>query len=96
MNHSNITPNDNIRINIIWLRKQHNLSQQQLANLLEVNRSLLGAWEEGRAVPRYEQLLAVADYFKVLVDTLLRTDMKKGYVVDKIYEVKPRLTIEIK
>lgn len=90
-----MTPNALIRTNITWLRKQHNLSQQQLANLLEINRSLLGAWEEGRSVPNYEDLIKVAEYFKVLVDTLLRVDMKKGYVVDKTYEVKPKLTIDL-
>jgi len=90
-----MNPNQLIRVNIIWLRKQHNLTQHQLANFLGIKQSLLGAWEEGRSVPQYADLLNIADYFKVLADTLLRTDMKKGYVVDKTYAIKPRLTIEI-
>lgn len=90
---TNMTPNQNIKANITWLRKQHNLSQQQLADLLEIKRSLLGSWEEGRSVPQYAELITVSDYFNIAVDELLRFELKKCYTRQVM--LLPKLIIEI-
>jgi len=89
-----MTANQNIRVNIIWLRKQHNLSQQQLADLIQIKRSLLAAWEEGRSVPQYDDLIAISDYFNIAVDEILRFELKKCY--SRQVMLLPKLTIEIK
>lgn len=54
-------------------RKQLGLTQQQLAYKLEIKRSLIGAYEEGRATPRVEVLLKIGKLFKVSVEELMNS-----------------------
>lgn len=56
--------------NIKWLRKKLGLSQMVLADKLNIKRSLLGAYEEGRAAVRPEILQAMADIFGVSTNDL--------------------------
>lgn len=61
--------------NIKHLRKLHKLTQEQLAERIGIKRSLLGAYEEGRADPRLTNLLNIAKEFNVLVDKLIGDDL---------------------
>ncbi|WP_053405322.1 LexA family transcriptional regulator [Persicobacter sp. CCB-QB2] len=65
-----------ISANIKWLRKFHHLTQGQLADALEVKRSLIGAYEEGRADPRIQNLLKITNYFGISVDQLVKEDFE--------------------
>lgn len=62
--------NENIRI----LRKRLSLTQDQFAQQLGVKRSLVGAYEEGRAEPRLELLQKMAEVFSISVDQLIGKD----------------------
>jgi transcriptional regulator with XRE-family HTH domain len=62
-----ITVNQNIR----FLRKRMGLTQEKFATLLGVKRSLIGAYEEGRAVPPAENLAKLAQVFDISLDQLL-------------------------
>ena len=62
--------NENIRI----LRKRLALTQDQFAQQLGVKRSLVGAYEEGRAEPRLELLQKMAEVFSISVDQLIGND----------------------
>ena len=53
------------------LRKKHGWTQQQLAERVGLKRSLIGAYEEGRAEPKIDSLLAFSRLFKVSIDALL-------------------------
>ena len=46
----------NISNNLKFLRKKKGLTQQNFADLMEIKRSLVGAYEEDRAEPKYELL----------------------------------------
>ncbi|TAE56368.1 MAG: XRE family transcriptional regulator, partial [Bacteroidetes bacterium] len=74
-----MTPKDNIHIgkNIKHLRKLRGLTQQDLADILAIRRSNIGAYEEGRATPRYETLQSMAKHFEISVDRLLSEDLTK-------------------
>ncbi len=61
--------------NLKYLRKQRGWTQEEFANRLNIKRSLLGAYEEERAEPRFEVLEAVCDLFKMTMDDLLRKDL---------------------
>ncbi|MBM3413437.1 MAG: LexA family transcriptional regulator [Bacteroidetes bacterium] len=61
--------------NLKYLRKQRGWTQEEFANRLNIKRSLLGAYEEERAEPRYEVLEGVCDLFKLTMDDLLRKDL---------------------
>ncbi len=61
-----------------YLRTQYGLSQWELAKELKLNRSSIGSYEEGRAFPRLETLIAIADYFELTVDQLIRKEKRKS------------------
>ena len=61
--------------NLKYLRKQRGWTQEEFATKINIKRSLLGAYEEERAEPRYEVLEAVCDLFKLTMDELLRKDL---------------------
>lgn len=65
--------NENIR----FVRKQLNLTQDQFAQRLEIKRSLVGAYEEGRAEPRLELLQKMAAMAKLSVDLLIGRDISQ-------------------
>ncbi|MCC6600333.1 MAG: LexA family transcriptional regulator [Crocinitomicaceae bacterium] len=60
--------------NLRLLRRSHGVTQAQLAEALQLNRPALGAYEEGRAEPKIEVLKAIAAYFLVTIDELLKED----------------------
>ncbi len=57
--------------NIKFFRKQLGLTQEQLAQKIGIKRSLLGAYEEGRAEPGLETLTVLARLFGATVDLLI-------------------------
>ncbi|HET6244531.1 MAG: LexA family transcriptional regulator [Bacteroidetes bacterium] len=63
--------------NIKVLRELKKLTQDQLAESLEINRSRIGAYEESRSEPPYELLIRIADYFQISTDCLLKSDLSK-------------------
>lgn len=63
--------------NLKYLRKLRGLTQDEFASKLNIKRSLLGAYEEGRAEPRLEVLETVCDIFKLTLDEILRKDLSE-------------------
>lgn len=56
-------------------RKINNWSQEELADKLDVSRQTISKWENGKASPELEKLMALADLFKVSVDALVKEDI---------------------
>ena len=56
------------------LRKQKELTQEELAEKLYVSRTAISKWESGRGYPNIESLKSIAKFFSVTVDELLSTD----------------------
>ena len=56
------------------LRKQKELTQEELAEKLYVSRTAISKWESGRGYPNIESLKAIAKFFSVTVDELLSSD----------------------
>ena len=54
------------------LRIENNLSQEQLAQLLDVSRQSISKWENGKGYPEMNRLLFMSNYFKVSLDYLVR------------------------
>ena len=57
--------------NLKKLRKRANLSQQELAQLLNVNQYNISFWEIGRSEPNIEQLIKLSEILNVPTDYLL-------------------------
>ena len=53
------------------LRKQKGLSQEELANRLNVSRQTISKWEVGDSTPDIEKLIAISDMFEVSLDELV-------------------------
>ena len=50
------------------LRKQRNITQEELAAQLFVSRTAVSKWESGRGYPSIESLKALARFYSVSVD----------------------------
>lgn len=61
--------------NLKILRKKLGYTQAQLAEKLGVKRSLIGAYEEGRAEPKLSTLVNIARLFEVSLDQLITQDL---------------------
>ena len=61
----------NIGKNILELRKERNVKQEDLAAELGVTAAAVSKWENGYTLPDLYMLCAIADYFQVTADALL-------------------------
>lgn len=61
--------------NLKFLRKQKKFTQVQFADAFKVKKSLIGAYEEGRAEPKLQFLNRVAKAFDIKLDDLVNTDL---------------------
>ena len=53
------------------LREEAHLTQEQLAKLLEVDRSTVAKWETGQSLPRLPVLKKIAELFGTTIDRLI-------------------------
>ena len=58
------------------LRKKSGLSQEQLAEQINVSRQAISKWESGSAFPESEKLIIISNYFGVSVDYLLKNEVE--------------------
>lgn len=69
--------------NILRLRKECNLSQEQLGEKINVTRQTISNWELGETQPNPEQLTLLSKTLNVSVDELLSNDIKP-ILVEKV------------
>ena len=80
-----------ISMRIRELRKQAKLSQEMMAEKIEVSRQAITKWETGLGVPDIENLVAIADLFKLSLDELMGRDidhetLAKDYLYESVTE----------
>jgi DNA-binding XRE family transcriptional regulator len=56
--------------NLIHLRKDNELTQEQFSAKLGINRKTYSAWEEGRCEPKISTLKIIADFHRITIDDL--------------------------
>lgn len=64
----------NISEKIIRLRKTRGLSQEELADMLDVTRQSVSKWESGQSIPDIQKIVQLSQLFGVTTDYLLRED----------------------
>ena len=64
--------------NLIELRKLHNMSQEELAEKINVSRQTLSKYETGESLPDIEKCSALANIFGVSVDELINYKKDEG------------------
>lgn len=62
--------------NLIALRKMNGLSQEELADKINVSRQTLSKYETGESLPDVEKCKLIADVFEVSLDDLVNYDSK--------------------
>lgn len=86
--------------NIKKIRSVKNLNQTQFAELFDLKRASIGAYEEGRAEPKIATLIEIAKKFGISVDELLNKELsvndlfhfdifKKDYVKSSGNQLRP-------
>lgn len=80
-----------LKTKIQELRKSKRLSQENLAEELNVSRQAVAKWENGETYPDINNLIQLSNLFNISLDRLLKDDdcmniIKKEYIVSDIIE----------
>lgn len=68
--------------NIKKIRQVKGLSQKAFADLLDLNRGVISSYEEGRAEPKIETILKVANHFSLDLDKLLTEALQTAQLLN--------------
>ena len=68
-----------LKDNIKFLRQKNNLTQDKLAEILDVKRSTIGTYEDGRAEPKLSTLYKICKQFDVNYEELL--NKLQGFII---------------
>lgn len=74
------------------LRTEHNMTQQQLADILHVDRSTITYWESGRRTPDLGMINRIAECLEVDVSVLLGKTYGEKPVIIIVEDEKPILS----
>ena len=66
----------NISEKILLQRKKKGISQETLANALNVSRQSVSKWESSQSVPDMDKIIALSNYFNVTTDYLLKDQIE--------------------
>lgn len=56
---------------LLKLRKERNLSQEELANVLDVSRQTISKWETDQSSPDFDKIIPLCEFFGITSDELL-------------------------
>lgn len=82
----------NLANNLRKIRKENNLSQEQLAEKLGVSRQSVSKWESEQAYPEMEKMIQICDLFDITMDELLNQNVS---AVNEAKEEKTNLAKHI-
>ena len=69
--------------NLKQLRKEKQLSQEELAEILDVSRQAVSKWEQGIGYPEVEKLLLLSSKLNISLDSLMATEIAQKFNVKK-------------
>jgi transcriptional regulator with XRE-family HTH domain len=64
--------------NLKILRRNEDISQEEISERFNVSRQTISKWENGQSQPSIEMLIDLANWFEVSIDDLVRGDMTKN------------------
>ena len=68
--------------NLQFLRKRRGMTQEELAEQMDVSRQSVSKWESNSAYPEMDAILRLCDFFSCDMDTLLRGDVSRRFGED--------------
>lgn len=88
---------------LLELRKKNNLSQEELANKLNISRQAISKWERAESSPDTDNLIALAKLYRISLDelfeinvkTFVRPDDEKDFISLKKEEVSSECDDEL-
>ena len=81
---------------ILKLRKQNGMSQEELAEKLDVSRQAISRWEVGSAQPDASNILQLSKLFGVTADYLLNDDYESDHDVPMIRDTEAAANNKLK
>lgn len=69
--------------NLIKLRKEMGMSQEALAEKLEVSRQTIYKWETGQNYPEMDRLVMLSELFNCSIDDLIKSEVNTTNIVQK-------------
>lgn len=80
--------------NLQRIRNLKNISQEQLAEIMNVSRQSVAKWESGKSYPDIKRLIELSDLFNVSIDELIKdngknnckfsqSDLNGGFIMDE-------------
>jgi len=69
--------------NLKQLRKENQLSQEELAEILDVSRQAVSKWEQGIGYPEVEKLLLLSSKLNISLDSLMATSITQKSDAEK-------------
>ncbi len=61
--------------NIKHLRGLKSLTQEQFSIELDISKSRVGSYEEGRSEPPIDTLIELSDFFNISIDAFVKNDL---------------------
>lgn len=58
------------QISLKAARANVNMTQQEVANILNINKSTLASWEKGKTQPKYRQAIKLSEIYRIPYDCL--------------------------
>ena len=68
---------------LLKLRREKNISQEELANVLDVSRQTVSKWETDQSMPDFDKIVPLCNYFGITSDELLTGNKN---IVEKNFE----------
>ncbi len=79
-------------------RKEFNISQEELSEIIHVSRQTISNWENGKSYPDLQSLLLLSEYFKISLDELVKGDvasMKNELERKELYKLSQGMSISL-
>ena len=57
---------------LLKLRKEKNISQEELANELDVSRQTISKWETDQSQPDFDKIIPLCEFFNITSDELFK------------------------
>lgn len=67
-----------LKDNLVMLRKLNSLSQEQVAEKINISRQAYAKWESGATIPDIEKAALLAQMYGVSLDSLMKTETAEG------------------
>lgn len=79
--------------NLKYLRKSRKITQEEMSVILGVSRTTMGDYERGHTEPNIKSMVKMANFFKVSLDELLRSDLSNEKMHLGLHDQMKVLTI---